>query len=75
MSAVASFATRMKKRKALTEIRSEAAFVLFCEKEGIVSGHARAAAAMRALSAHLKANPESGCSIYERTRSEWTLVL
>jgi hypothetical protein len=64
----------MNRRLPLESIHSAAKFVLYSEKEGVVSEHEQAPDAMRKLSILVGGDPDSPTGIYER-RDEWVRIL
>lgn len=55
----------------LKSIRSQAKFVIYSEKDGLISEHEKLADAMRRLALHIGADLSSRASIYERWEDGW----
>ena len=59
----------------LNQIRSYTTFAVYSPREGLIAGGEEAAPSMRALAVHIRQNPKSDATIYQRTPEGWQRIL
>ena len=57
----------------LEQIESQAAYVVFSRKMGLLSEHTSATESIRAYARYLSRNMESDAVIYKREQSRWSI--